>query len=181
MDEIVLRALARWPGVPEVYDWLALDRRGEWRLKNPAGGEFERIGNRALRDFIGRNYAADARGCWYFQNGPQRVFVRLAYTPLVVHLEDGALIDHCGQCFGEPTGTWLDEEGSIVLAGARGAGLLDDRDLASYVEALRRPFDEFQRIACRDVAARFGFVPDPAREACEGSRTCLDASPKNSL
>ena len=78
MDEIVLRALAKWPDVPDIYGWLALDRRGNWLLKG------ERIGNRALRDFIARNYAPDSRRCWYFQNGPQRVFVALAYTPLVV-------------------------------------------------------------------------------------------------
>jgi len=77
MDDTVRRALERWPGVPAVYGWLALDRRGEWRLRNPASGAFERIGNAALRAFIARNYAADARGAWYFQNGPQRVYARL--------------------------------------------------------------------------------------------------------
>jgi hypothetical protein len=161
MDEIVLRGLARWPGVPEVYGWLALDRRGEWRLKSPASGAFERIGNRALREFIARNYAADARGCWFFQNGPQRVYVQLAYTPLVLRLEDGQLLDHCGQAFGAPAGVWLDDEGSIVLAGARGAALLDDRDLARFIDDFSRPSEELERIARRDVAARFGFIPDP--------------------
>jgi hypothetical protein len=112
MNELVLRALERWPGVPEVFGWLALDRRGEWRLKNPAIGAFERIGNRALGVFVGRNYAADGDRRWYFQIGPQRVYVRLAYTPLVVHLEGEVLIDHCGPAFGEPAGTWLVDEGS---------------------------------------------------------------------
>jgi hypothetical protein len=161
MDEIVLRALARWPGVPEVYGWLALDRRGEWRLKNPSSGEFERIGNHALREFIGRNYSSDGRGRWYFQNGPQRVYARLAYTPLVLHLEAGDLVDQCGRPFGEPAGIWLDEGGSIVFSGANGAALLDDRDLARYVEDLQRPFEEFERIASRELGARLGFDPDP--------------------
>jgi hypothetical protein len=161
MDEIVLRGMGRWPGVPEVYGWLALDRRGEWRLKSPASGAFERIGNRALREFIARNYAADARGCWFFQNGPQRVYVQLAYTPLVLRLEDGRLLDHCGHAFGAPAGVWLDDEGSIVLAGARGAALLDDRDLARFIDDFSRPSEELQRIARREVAARFGFIPDP--------------------
>src|SRR5690242_19491998 len=71
MDEIVLRSMAKWPNVPDVYGWLSLDRRGNWLIKN------ERIGNLAFREFIGRNYQPDARGCWYFQNGPQRVFVKL--------------------------------------------------------------------------------------------------------
>ncbi|HEV7478182.1 MAG TPA: DUF2946 family protein, partial [Burkholderiales bacterium] len=93
MDEIVARSMAKWPNVPAVYGWLSLDRRGSWRIKA------ERISNVALREFIARNYQADERGCWYFQNGPQRVFVELAYTPLVVHYEDEALLDHCARPF----------------------------------------------------------------------------------
>ena len=86
MDEIVARSMAKWPDVPDVYGWLSLDRRGNWRIKE------EKIGNAALRDFISRNYQPDARGCWYFQNGPQRVFVSLAYTPLVLQFEGEALL-----------------------------------------------------------------------------------------
>jgi len=93
MDREVLDAMARWPQVPAVYGWLALDRRGNWLLRESEGGRLGRIGNAALREFIGRNYAADARGCWYFQNGPQRVFVELAYTPWVLHYEGVALRD----------------------------------------------------------------------------------------
>ena len=48
MDERVLRSMAKWPDVPDVYGWLSLDRRGNWLLKG------ERIGNQALRDFISR-------------------------------------------------------------------------------------------------------------------------------
>jgi len=69
MDEIVSRSMLKWPDVPAVYGWLSLDRRGNWAIKT-AGGRFERIANAAVREFIGRNYAADAEGRWYFQNGP---------------------------------------------------------------------------------------------------------------
>ena len=93
MDEAVLRGMAKWPDVPDVYGWLSLDRRGNFLLRN------EKIGNRALREFICRNYQSDARGRWYFQNGPQRVFAALAYTPLVLHFEGEALFDHCGRPF----------------------------------------------------------------------------------
>ncbi len=156
MDDVVLRAMAKWPGVPEVYGWLMLDRRGEWRLRDAASGRFERIGNRALREFIGRNYAADAAGRWFFQNGPQRVYARLAYTPLVVHFEGEAPLDHCGRAFAIRQAL-LDEEGSVLLAGDGGVALLDDRDLerfAAQAEAL-------PRIARAEVEARFGFVADP--------------------
>jgi hypothetical protein len=151
MDEIVVRSLAKWPNVPAVYGWLDLDRRGNWLIKG------ERIGNRALREFIGRNYAADESGCWFFQNGPQRVFVTLAYTPLVMHYEGESLLDHCGR----PTQaleTFLDDEGSVLIRGERGIGLLDDRDLERYAEI----GDALPRIARTDVALRFGYVQNPA-------------------
>ena len=151
MDEIVARSLAKWPNVPAVYGWLDLDRRGNWLIKG------QRIGNLALREFIARNYAADASGCWFFQNGPQRVFVTLAYTPLVMHYEGESLLDHCGR----PTqalDTFLDDEGSVLIRGERGIGLLDDRDLERYAEI----GENLPRIARADVALRFGYVQNPA-------------------
>ena len=87
MDEIVIRGMLKWPNVPAVYGWLSLDRRGSWMIKN-VSGRFERIANAAVNDFIGRNYAVDEEGRWYFQNGPQRVFVALDYTPWVYRLDD---------------------------------------------------------------------------------------------
>ena len=152
MDEIVARSLAKWPDVPAVYGWLALDRRGNWRIKE------EKIGNEALREFIGRNYEADAQGRWFFQNGPQRVFVRLGYTPLVVHFEGDALIDHCARPFGAPVATFLDDGGSVLVQGARGIALVDDRDLNRYAN----DGDTLRRIKQSDVATRFGFVRDPS-------------------
>jgi len=151
MDEIVARALAKWPDVPDVYGWLSLDRRGNFLIRN------ERIGNRALREFISRNYQPDARGCWYFQNGPQRVFVQLAYAPLVVHLEGSALVDHCGRPF-LPEQAFLDDEGSVLMQGNAGFALLDDRDLAAYADrAAGLPL-----VARTEAAQRFGFVLIPA-------------------
>jgi hypothetical protein len=151
VDDIVARSLAKWPNVPAVYGWLALDRRGNWLIKG------ERIGNSALREFIGRNYDADERGCWFFQNGPQRVFVALAYTPLVVHFEGEALVDHCGRSYTGNT-PYQDEEGSVLIAAGRQIALLDDRDLARYADRA----DELPRIAKADVPARFGFVQTPS-------------------
>jgi len=151
MDESVARSLARWPNVPAVFGWLALDRRGNFLLKG------ERIGNAALRDFIARNYEADAHGRWYFQNGPQRVYVRLAYTPLVVHFENDTLVDHCGRPFGSTETVFLDDEGSVLIQGKRGIALLDDRDLERYAEN----GDTLQRIMRSEIAERFRFVQDP--------------------
>lgn len=150
MDEIVARSLAKWPNVPAVYGWLALDRRGNWRIK---GGM---IGNPALRDFIARNYQADEKGRWYFQNGPQRVYVSLAYTPLVLRYEGEGLVDHCGRPF-VPAEALEDDEGSVLFAGSGTVGLLDDRDLARFAE--QSP--ALKRVARTEIEARFGFVAEP--------------------
>jgi hypothetical protein len=150
VDEIVARSLAKWPNVPAVYGWLSLDRRGNWLIKG------ERIGNVALREFIGRNYAADERGRWYFQNGPQRVYVVLAYTPLVVHYEGDQLVDHCGRPFVAAVAL-QDDEGSVLFEGGQTVALLDDRDLARFADQNPSP----EALNRADVATRFGFVPDP--------------------
>ena len=152
MDEIVARSLAKWPNVPAVYGWLRLDRRGNWLIKG------QTIGNSALREFIARNYEADAYGRWFFQNGPQRVYVSLAYAPLVAHYAGEALFDHCGRRF-TPRQAFQDDEGSVLLLGALGLALLDDRELARFAEVTH---DALPVIARADAAMRFGFVPDPA-------------------
>ena len=135
MDQAVLHALARWPNVPNAYGWLALDRRGNWSIRG------ERIANRALTAFIGRNYGGDARGRWFFQNGPQRVFVSLACAPYVVRTEPSpnglGLRTHTGALV-EPTSAWLDEAGSVLLGVAGSVALVHDRDLAEVLACLRQ-------------------------------------------
>ena len=82
-----LSAIAKWPNVPACYDWLSLDRRGDWRLQG------ERVMHSGLINFINRQYGCDESGCWFLQNGPQRVFVNLAYTPWVFRRDgDGFVI-----------------------------------------------------------------------------------------
>lgn len=135
MDDIVLRGMAKWPNVPAVYGWLSLDRRGNWRIKG------ERVNNPAVIAFIGRNYACDASGCWYFQNGPQRVFTRLDYTPFVYRVTNAAgaplaLECHTGMPCRDIRGAWLDEAGTLLLETEHGVGLLHDRDLGRIFTCL---------------------------------------------
>jgi hypothetical protein len=131
VDEAVLAALAKWPNVPAVFGWLKLTARGEWLLQN------ERIANRAIVEFIGRNYAADPQGRWYFQNGPQKVFVELEVTPWVYRLANGAgLVTHTGALPKTLSDAALLDDGRFVLVTDLGAGVLDDRDAALFLRAV---------------------------------------------
>ncbi|NKC17130.1 MAG: DUF2946 family protein [Gammaproteobacteria bacterium] len=146
MDQAVLKAMARWPNVPAVYGWLSLDRRGRWLIKG------ETIANETLRHFISRNYLADGDGHHAFQNGPQKVYVELAYTPWVVQVDPaGALILHTGEPVAALSGAWVDETGSVLLQTDKGIALLDDRDL--------------ERLADRWCAGDGSPLDDEGREA----------------
>jgi hypothetical protein len=124
MEDWVRRALAKWPNVPALYGWLSLDRRGRWRIRG------ESISRTQIIDTINRNYAADAQGRWYFQNGPQRGYVALAYAPLVLRADpSGDLRTHTGLAVNRVEAAYLDEEGALVLASEHGPGVLDDQDL----------------------------------------------------
>jgi hypothetical protein len=140
MDEIVIRGMLKWPDVPAVYGWLSLDRRGSWMIKN-VSGRFERIANPAVNEFIGRNYAADAQGRWYFQNGPQRVFVALDYTPWVYRLDDAGegLLAHTGAAPRALETLFVDDAGALLLDTEFGVGVLLDRDLPAFIERLSDP------------------------------------------
>lgn len=172
MDEAVRLALAKWPNVPSCSGWLRLSRRGEWRL--PEGP----IRHSGLKAFIDRNYMVMPDGRWYFQNGPQQVFVSLDYTPQILRLATPDRLEtHTGQPVERLTHAWLDEEGSLLLYGEHGIALLDDRDLpalcaglegdvtaADAVLSLRWAGDVLpvEHIRRDEVAARFGFVAEPA-------------------
>lgn len=124
MDNSVIRAMARWPNVPAVYGWLSLDRRGRWCLRG------EPVTHRRAIEFMNRNYGCTNDGRWYFQNGPQRVFADLDYTPWIYTLDDSRnLVEHTGNSVRALRGAWLDEEGNLLILSERGIGLLCDRDL----------------------------------------------------
>ena len=142
MDEIVKRAMQKWPNVPNVFGWLRLDQRGNWLVKSRATREghpvFERITNAAVIEFIGRNYQPDERGRWFFQNGPQRVFVALDHTPLVYRLgvSGKGIETHTGARPRALRGAWLDDAGHLVIDSDLGPGVVLDRDLPAIEERL---------------------------------------------
>ena len=127
-----LSAIAKWPNVPACYDWLSLDRRGDWRLQG------ERVTHRGLIEFMNRQYGSDESGRWFVQNGPQRVYVALAATPWVFRRDGEVFVSHTGAPAGEIKAIYLDEQGSILLDTMLGIGLLDDRDLPTFLDQCRQ-------------------------------------------
>ncbi|WP_459617240.1 DUF2946 family protein [Bordetella sp. 2513F-2] len=142
MDPSVIEAMARWPDVPAVHGWLSLDPRGRWRLHPGgdalAGSPGEPITNTQILTFIGRNYAGDDEGRWYFQNGPQRVYVRLDAAPFVLRLDEQArgLQTHTGLPVRQVRDWWLDDAGRLYARTDHGPGLVEDRDLAALLDRL---------------------------------------------
>jgi hypothetical protein len=195
MDDIVRQAMAKWPNVPHCYGWLALDARGGWRMRDEAAQRADAPGDRlaheALLGFINRNYAADERGCWYFQNGPQRVYVNLETTPFVARTDPGAgIVLHTGRALGAPERAFLSESGELIVCTGPDVAQVDDRDVAQLLQALEldgRPVPDegllawleggsgrlvlrwhgaavdVERLAPGEAPARFGFVRRPDR------------------
>jgi hypothetical protein len=125
MEDWVRRALERWPDVPALFGWLGLDRKGRWTIKG------ETISRPQIIDTINANYAADDQGRWYFQNGPQRGYVRLEVAPLILYSsgDEAKLITHTQLPVTDLSAAWLTEDGSLILNTEHGPGLLADADL----------------------------------------------------
>ena len=173
MDEIVEAALRKWPNVPHCYGWLALDARGDWYMRDEriqAAGPFpqvkgSRIQHEKLLGFIHRNYAADAQGCWYFQNGPQRVYVELESTPWVWRLDrrsDGrcTVSSHSGRP-AEVQAAWLDEAGRLYLQCDLGIGIVHSLDMGLAADAIEAGQWQPAELITSELPARFGFVRQP--------------------
>ena len=169
MDDLVKQAMAKWPNVPDCYGWLGLDARGDWYMRDDqtqAKGPFvqskgSRLTHEKLIAFIGRNYASDPQGHWYFQNGPQRVYVELEATPWVWRLQpDGSIQSHTGtharmqRCI-------MDEHGRLYLETEQGFGLVHTQDMLQAAEFIESGLWVPQEVEARELPKRFGYVRSP--------------------
>ena len=149
----------------------------------------------ALLDFIRRNYAADESGCWFFQNGPQRVYVNLELTPYIARSDpQHGFITHSGTALTQIDHVWLCETGILILQSGAIIAALDDRDIGPCLPQLRiedRAVSDDQLLAWlaqdqstaplmllhagrqypvqhlrqADIARRFGFIQAPQSSA----------------
>jgi hypothetical protein len=193
MDDIVKQAVAKWPNVPHCYGWLALDARGAWRMRDERAQQLNLPGDKltqpTLVGFINRNYGVDERGCWYFQNGPQRVYLQLEAAPFIARTDpQQGLVVQTGEALGKLERACMTEAGALIVAAGGKVAQVDDRDMAQLMDAMRldgkQVADEallawmeggpgalalswrgqelpVERIGQAEIAASFGFVRDP--------------------
>lgn len=174
MDEIVEAALRKWPDVPDCHGWLALDARGDWYMRDArvqAAGPFpqvkgSRIAHERLLSFIHRNYAADASGAWFFQNGPQRVYVELEAAPWIWRLQpagDGASATVCAHTGRAAVveSAWQDERGRLFLHADIGLGLVHTLDMGIAADALEAGAWRLREMPFAAMPTRFGFTLRP--------------------
>jgi hypothetical protein len=172
MDDIVKAALKKWPNVPHCFGWLALDARGDWYMRDERvqhAGPFpkvkgSRIQHEKLQDFIQRNYEADAQGQWFFQNGPQRVYVQLEAAPWVWRLmwQGDAITatSHTGR-LAQVRGVWLDEAGRLFLDADIGFGIVHSQDVLDAAQAVELGQWTPQALDFSQAPQRFGYRLDP--------------------
>jgi hypothetical protein len=173
MDEIVKAALKKWPQVPACYGWLALDARGDWYMRDDrcqAAGPFpqvkgSRIQHDKLREFIHRNYERSDSGAWFFQNGPQRVYVELEAAPLVLGVQRigsaWRVSAHTGPAPLEVQSAWLDEHGRLFLATSAGLGLVRSLDMDAAADAVSSGLWVPQELAFAALPRQFGYQLSP--------------------
>lgn len=205
MDDIVRQALLKWPHVPHCYGWLGLDMRGQWWLRDavaqaagpfavdpgeaslaegwrsgqPSPSKGTRLEHAQLLGFIQRNYAVDEAGQWFFQNGPQRVYVELECAPVVWRIwPDGSVHAHTGQAVGPMAGFMagkpanldaagvqaclLDERGHLYLVRAGVLGVVHTQDMLLAAQAVEVGHWVPQEVRWAELPRQWGFVRSPA-------------------
>lgn len=173
MDDIVKQALLKWPNVPDCYGWLGLDARGNWFMRDEraqaqgpfaggsAAGKGSELKHDKLIEFIQRNYQPTTEGQWFFQNGPQRVYVELEATPLIWRVNrDLSIQDHCGRA-ASVQHCLLDELGHVYLDTSTGFGLVHSMDMDYVADAVLQGLWQPQDVLRADLPSRFNYVPSP--------------------
>ena len=175
MDDIVRQAMVKWPDVPDCYGWLGLDSRGQWWMRDDRvqslgafqsgqpGAKGSLLKHEKLIDFIQRNYESDVQGQWYFQNGPQKVFVELEITPHIWRIEnDFTVVAHTG-VMAEVNKILVDENGLVYLDTTLGLGLVHTLDVARAAQAIEMGRWALEDAVAKDLPARYAYELSPIK------------------
>lgn len=169
MDDLVKQAMKKWPNVPACYGWLGLDARGNWYMRDDAVqalGTFNqnkgsKLTHEKLIEFIARNYMTDDTGQWYFQNGPQRVYVELEETPWIWRIQtDLSIRSHTDQA-ARIQRIYLDELGRLYLETELGIGLVHTQDMVLALEPIESGLWVLEEIKANDMPEKFRYVKSP--------------------
>lgn len=173
MDDLVRQAMVKWPNVPDCFGWLGLDSRGQWYMRDDrvqalghfqsgeAGAKGSVLRHEKLVEFIQRNYEADAKGRWFFQNGPQRVYIELESTPYIWRLDQTFTpIAHSGQIT-QVLACLVDESGRVYLNTPMGLGLVHTLDVVWVAQALEQGLWGVQECLAKDLPFQYGYVLSP--------------------
>lgn len=183
MDELVKAAMAKWPNVPHCYGWLGLDARGRWWMRDEraqragpfagpgatAASRGSELRHEKLIAFIERNYGCDEAGQWYFQNGPQRVYVELEKLPWVWRLDDrGEVCSHTGRP-AVVQRAWTDEDGWLYLETDLGWGNVHSQDMDRAARLLEAGGWTLAYLPYASVLERAGCVLSPQAAQAAGA------------
>ena len=132
-----------------------------------AGAKGSVLRHEKLIDFIARNYEADPQGRWYFQNGPQRVYVELEVAPFIWRLDDQfrptaqtgqlSMVQDC----------LVDESGRVYLVTPLGLGLVHTLDVPLVARAIEQGLWTPQECLASALPDRYGFVISPQSSAAQ--------------
>jgi hypothetical protein len=176
MDDIVKQAMLKWPNVPNCYGWLGLDTRGNWYMRDDRaqsigafgsgvpGSKGSLLQHQKLIEFIGRNYASDTVGRWYFQNGPQRVYVELEATPWIWRVSCDFQASNQNGTNTNVEEALVDENGWLYLQTTAGFGLVHTQDVGYAAEAIEQGIWELTQVVLTELPSRYGFVKSPAQQ-----------------
>jgi hypothetical protein len=123
-----------------------------------------RLRHDKLIEFIARNYDADAHGRWFFQNGPQRVYVELESTPYIARLSpDQTVASHTGLPL-NPDRAWVDEAGMLYLGRADWVARVHTQDMLAALDWLEAQGWSPQETRAAELPLNFRFVVSPSAE-----------------
>lgn len=183
MDEIVKQAMHKWPNVPNCFGWLGLDMRGNWYMRddtaqavgafnsNMPGAKGSLVQHRKLIEFIGRNYASDHLGQWYFQNGPQKVYVELQATPWIWRIDSQCNVTNHLDIPSSCIEALTDEHGWLYLLTTTGFGLVHTQDVGNAAQAIEQGKWHLSNVIASALPERYGYIQSPAATSAHNART----------